>query len=142
MRLIDADKADRRIRQFLCGGCDDYHNCGNCLANKALSLLRGEQTVDVEPVKHGYWISDEARIKDQCSVCGLSVNWSQYKTPYCPFCGAKMDAPTQKSVGNALEALDRWKKEPEINPCRGCEDYDGKGGCLSHGGCGEGREDG
>lgn len=32
-------------------------------------------------------------------------------------------------------------EEPEINPCRGCEDYDGKGGCLSHGGCGERRED-
>lgn len=28
-------------------------------------------------------------------------------------------------------------KEPEINPCRGCEDYDGRGGCKSHDGCGE-----
>ena len=26
-------------------------------------------------------------------------------------------------------------EELEINPCRGCEDYDGKGGCLSNGGC-------
>lgn len=25
--------------------------------------------------------------------------------------------------------------EPEINPCRGCEDYDGRGGCKSNGGC-------
>lgn len=32
-------------------------------------------------------------------------------------------------------------EEPEINPCRGCEDYDGKGGCMSKGGCGERRED-
>lgn len=32
-------------------------------------------------------------------------------------------------------------EEPDINPCRGCEDYDGKGGCLSHGGCGERKED-
>lgn len=32
-------------------------------------------------------------------------------------------------------------EEPEINPCRGCEDYDGKGGCKSQGGCGERRED-
>ena len=36
-------------------------------------------------------------------------------------CGAKMD--------------DDWE-EPEINPCRGCDDYDGRGGCKSHGGCG------
>ena len=27
-------------------------------------------------------------------------------------------------------------EEPEINPCRGCLDYDGKGGCKSNGGCG------
>ena len=29
----------------------------------------------------------------------------------------------------------RVSEEPEINPCRGCEDYDGEGGCKSHGGC-------
>ena len=27
-------------------------------------------------------------------------------------------------------------EEPEINPCRGCTDYDGQGGCKSNGGCG------
>ena len=47
--------------------------------------------MNAEHVRHGHWKEDEARIKDQCSVCGLSVNWSLYKTPYCPFCGAKMD---------------------------------------------------
>ena len=25
---------------------------------------------------------------------------------------------------------------PYINPCRGCDDYDGQGGCKSNGGCG------
>lgn len=50
-------------------------------------------TLEFQPVVRlrGHWIEDEARIKDQCSACGLSVNWLQYKTPYCPFCGAKMD---------------------------------------------------
>lgn len=32
-----------------------------------------------------------------------------------------------------------WKlnemHEPDINPCRGCDDYDGNGGCASEGGC-------
>ena len=51
----------------------------------------GEREEKAELVRHGHWKEDGARIKDQCSVCGLSVNWSQYKTPYCPFCGAKMD---------------------------------------------------
>ena len=29
---------------------------------------------------------------------------------------------------------EEWE-EPEINPCRGCRDYDGRGGCISNGGC-------
>ena len=99
MRLIDADKADRRIRQFLCGGCDDYHNCGNCLANKALSLLRGEQTVDVEPVKHGHNTGEGVRWF-RCSECGWGFNDIYMAEEnvdlnafpfYCPNCGAKMD---------------------------------------------------
>lgn len=47
--------------------------------------------MDAQELRRGHWKEDAAKIKDQCSVCGLSVNWSQYKTPYCPFCGAKMD---------------------------------------------------
>jgi len=34
----------------------------------------------------------------------------------------------------ALEDLETYK-ESEINPCRGCDDYDGQGGCKSNGGC-------
>lgn len=37
----------------------------------------------------------------------------------------------------AERSEDDWE-EPEINPCRGCDDYDGRGGCKSHGGCGTG----
>lgn len=43
----------------------------------------------------------------------------------------------------AMEDKDETEyEEPEINPCRGCEDYDSKGGCLSNGGCGERKDDG
>ena len=51
-----------------------------------------------ELVRHGHWEEDAARIKDQCSVCGLSVNWSLYKTPYCPNCGAKMDGERKEDA--------------------------------------------
>lgn len=43
----------------------------------------------------------------------------------------------QKNVAICPEDLE----EPEINPCRGCKDYDGQGGCKSNGGCGEMIED-
>lgn len=33
--------------------------------------------------------------------------------------------------------MDKEWEEPEINPCRGCKDYNGRGGCLSNGGCGK-----
>ena len=32
--------------------------------------------------------------------------------------------------------MDDTFEEPAINPCRGCKDYDGRGGCISNGGCG------
>jgi hypothetical protein len=32
--------------------------------------------------------------------------------------------------------LEQSWEEPEINPCRGCKDYDWNGGCKSNGGCG------
>lgn len=38
------------------------------------------------------------------------------------------------------ERSEDWE-EPEINPCRGCDDYDGVGGCKSHGGCGAERSE-
>ena len=45
---------------------------------------------------------------------------------FCPNCGADMKTQFE---------------EPEINPCRGCEDYDGKGGCKTKGGCADRRGD-
>lgn len=42
----------------------------------------------------------------ECSVCGAKhdMEWN-----YCPNCGASMSAPTQKSVGKALKALEVTK---------------------------------
>lgn len=58
-------------------------------------------TIEVEPVRHGRWISEKCnhkpcRIKNpekwvtyKCSVCGYSNGRKQ--SNYCPNCGAKMD---------------------------------------------------
>lgn len=84
----------------------------------------GVPIVDAEPIRHGHWIYTERGFPlaygyNRCSVCQRSIGLDS--TAYCPNCGAKMD--------------NTWE-EPEINPCRGCTDYDGQGGCKSNGGCG------
>lgn len=86
-------------------------------------------TIDAVEVVHGEWIKYEDGTT-VCSNCGFTLeDWIQgvfYN--FCPNCGAKMD-------GEEFE-------EPTINPCRGCEDYDGYGGCKSNGGCGRTEMDG
>lgn len=66
-----------------------------------------EAVTDVE--RHGYWIENDTTYSEvtrqtcTCSVCGRHS--PRPLGDFCRWCGAKMDAPTQKSVGNALEAL-------------------------------------
>ena len=55
-----------------------------------LDLLDNLPIADVKPVKHGYWTKDLTNpygIRYVCSVCGGAKQW---KSNYCPNCGAKM----------------------------------------------------
>lgn len=49
---------------------------------------------DVKEVRHGYWVKQQVS-QELCGVeyycCSLCNHEEQYKPPYCPFCGAKMD---------------------------------------------------
>lgn len=69
--------------------------------------------------RRGQWKDIPFTARWICSNCDYISEFASFK--YCPDCGAKMD--------------DDWE-EPAINPCQGCEDYDGRGGCTSKGGCG------
>jgi hypothetical protein len=129
MKLYTADAIKDQVHKLLCKDCEETDNCSICDYQELIDEILNAPTVD--PIKHGRWIHkygdghiEIATLGGECSECGF-INTV---TPYCPNCGAKMD-----------EAL-QWE-EPEIYPCRGCEDYDSQGGCLSKGGCGERRED-
>lgn len=98
--------------------------------NWCINTIRDLPSAQPEPrPKRGKWETEVRTIRGHkiaffaCSVCGRNAD-GEY--PYCPNCGAKMD--------------DDWE-EPEINPCRGCGDYDGRGGCKSRGGCGAERSE-
>lgn len=62
-------------------------------------ILSNAPTVDAKPVRHGKWI--DMGDFEQCSVCtgthlkevhGYYGKMLWVKTPYCPNCGARMDA--------------------------------------------------
>ena len=56
-------------------------------------MIEDAPTIEAEPVKHGLWEKNEAKQRlyypYKCSVCN-EVN--EYPFPYCPICGARMDA--------------------------------------------------
>ena len=53
-------------------------------------------TVDVKPVKHGYW--QVGYFQDRVCSCCLhpDKDLDDYPHPYCPNCGAKMDEETRR----------------------------------------------
>ena len=51
------------------------------------TYVKAIPAADVAPVVHGEWIDRDG--KTWCSRCDASNK--QYKPPYCPHCGAKMD---------------------------------------------------
>ena len=93
MRLIDADELKTAFP------------CGESVRTESVrATIDHMATVEAEPVRHGRWMKNGDRYCE-CSVCHHEGNMSGQDS-YCWNCGAKMDAPTQKSVGNALDALD------------------------------------
>lgn len=56
---------------------------------EALKLL-GKESVEANPVVHAKWIEDEYAFA-ACNHCMHELEYPEYKTPYCPHCGARMD---------------------------------------------------
>ena len=48
-------------------------------------------TIEVEP-KKGRWIKQNPMVDtEECSECGYNILSEEFETPFCPWCGAKMD---------------------------------------------------
>lgn len=79
----------------------------HCSDEKATALLKAarlyDEGVELEPVRHGRWATDEEDIewgnslkRKHCTNCGKRPHFDKEKrefvlTNYCPHCGAKMD---------------------------------------------------
>ena len=69
----------------------DGENCGYCTQDVNITAI---PAADVAPVIHADWMmrvaDDGVEIKAVCTNCKMPNK--QYTPPYCPHCGAKMDA--------------------------------------------------
>lgn len=94
---IEREAAIEYARLLYCKDCNSYNGvrCRACAFDDVLLLIEDVPTADVVEVRHGEWDDCE------CSVCGeihptlyldeWEMKYRIKETPYCPYCGAKMD---------------------------------------------------
>ena len=84
MRLIDADAFIERLKK------DPFFPLVERYG--LTSVIETQKTID--PVKHGRWIGKPIAGYStvRCSKCGNVLLENDGRFPYCPYCGAKMDA--------------------------------------------------
>lgn len=79
---------DYTSRQYLLDEYDRYHQGPPGGARK---IIAEAPAADVTPVVHEHWIdTDNYYRRWKCSAC--SGHTKEARPPFCPFCGAKMDA--------------------------------------------------
>lgn len=101
-RLIDADETIKSLMDMTFYDdegyiIDDYEDRLAIVK----SFVDSVPTVEAQPFRHGKWIRDE--FGTRCGVCGLYAYLDKFdqpwESPYCPNCGAKMDAKQEKQNG-------------------------------------------
>ena len=61
-------------------------------------LVNGIPAVDAAPVVHAQWQGVSPFVDtEECSNCRYNIQSEELETPYCPWCGAKMDGERRKS---------------------------------------------
>lgn len=98
-KYIDADKLSKLISETRFNLPHDSKD----FFTRDCMLLNFQQTIDLEPaadvaeVVHGKWLEDDYGYF-RCSECGSEQDTPEYTTPFCPLCGAKMDAEQEKNA--------------------------------------------
>lgn len=97
LKKLDVRKKllDARLRE--CKPCDPSYNMYAYQINElieARGFVSSALAAQVAPAVYGTWIQKDYMIPHcECSVCQGEVEVNDYweTTPYCPWCGAKMD---------------------------------------------------
>lgn len=105
-RLIDAEALKTKSIELVKELAMESGNADVVIGNLAIiSVIDDVPTIEAEPVRHGKWIEPVPGDGfPYCSICkhealdkGLFLNsrlMDWHRTTYCPYCGARMDAPT------------------------------------------------
>lgn len=91
-RYIDADEYRKRL-EMICG--DGYtKQVIDIFIDWFMSIAESTESEDVAPVIHAHWVhrTAEWNFTEECSKCHFGHD---YRTPFCPICGAKMDEVTE-----------------------------------------------
>lgn len=96
MRPIDGDALAGVIADAARRLIDDgYSPQGDALRETA-AFIKEFPAIEAEPVRHWYWIeTNEGTFCSECDKTPIEVgpyHICNYSAPYCPNCGAKMDA--------------------------------------------------
>ena len=87
MKLIDADAMDKRI--------ENKQKLGEIslrVGNIVRDILKYAPVVDAKPIRHARWQGVSPFVDtEECSECRYCIQDEELETPYCPWCGAKMD---------------------------------------------------
>lgn len=91
-----ADYIDRKELQKELNDWYDYHYPTASGETDKLhmdinKIVRNLPSVDAVEQKHGHWIEKGTTFYSYCSICGKYGD----DTPYCSYCGAKMDEVTE-----------------------------------------------
>lgn len=95
MRMIEADKVPPLIRLLFMN-----NKYAEAIVRDVKAII-DRNTIEAEPVRHGYWENANGRPKTyirKCSVCGKEAYFCgrgcSYK--FCPNCGCKMDGESDE----------------------------------------------
>ena len=128
-RLIDADAL---YNSFGASG-----NCNNCPLDAYKCQYYNEHTLMefCERIEDAPTVDAVAVVR--CKDCKRYRHDDVFHRWYCSI-GMTKRATSKDDYCSWGERRGEWQEpeEPKINPCRGCDDYDGQGGCKSNGGCG------
>lgn len=100
MRTIDADKFEKRLTNYMDDCAAENDRMAAEIFQDVISEMQDEPTISPEDLwPHGRWIKHIEKYENycECSECHKYPDSPLDTTPYCPFCGAKMDEEEEDS---------------------------------------------